>query len=199
MDANPYASPQSPEGDVSPFPGRMTRKHIAGLVAIGTSGGVLLGGLTNIVKGALSPEYFRDVMGWYYDARTIWLASVGQGMLEGAVYGLVYSVVFSSLISFVSNRQCSFGVAVRYGLVTLALAAAMWILGGACGVAWVLVLPDYSPPALFGYHESWFSRVAYAWVRGSIWGIVHGGLLCVVLVNLRYCLRGPGRYAQPPE
>lgn len=198
MDTNPYASPQSPEGAASPFPAQMTLKHIAGLVAIGTGGGMLLGGLTNMVNGAVSPGYFRDVMGWY-DVRNIWLGSVGEGMLEGAIYGLVYSVVFSILISVVSNRQCPFGVAVRYGLVTLALAAAMWVFGGTCGVAWVLTLPDHSPPAFFGYHTSWLSRVSYAWVRGSICGIVDGGLLCVVLTNLHYCLRVPRRSAQSSE
>jgi hypothetical protein len=187
MSENPYESPQVPEYFGLSLPPRLTWRHIIGLLFVGVAGGACLGAVTNAVNGALSPRYFIDVMGWRRETN-IWVASILWGILEGAAFGLAYAFVFMALISFASHRRCRFSHALRYGLVTLALAFGFWILGGASGVAYADIFRDRCDHRFFGYHDEWPSLARYAWVRGSIWGIESGGFLAVLITNAHYLL-----------
>lgn len=54
--------------------------------------GGFIGGITNIINGYISPEYFRRVMNWEF--QNIWTASIAQGIFEGLLYGLIFSSHF---------------------------------------------------------------------------------------------------------
>jgi hypothetical protein len=157
------------------------------LLIVGVAGGAALGALTNSVNGALSPQYFRDVMDWY--GSNIWTSAVGQGALEGVIYGLAYAVIFIGIIATASRRRCRFQIALRYAGVTFALALAFWLLGGAVAVAFAWLCPNLCDPDFFGDHFTWPALGYYAWVRGSIWGVVYGGLCSVFLTNAIYAFR----------
>lgn len=184
---NPYASPQSTTVDGVRLPPRLTITRMFALLVVGVAGGAALGALTNSVNGALSPQYFRDVMGWY--GANIWASAVGQGALEGVIYGLAYGVIFIGIIAVASLRRCRFQIALRYVGVTFALAFAFWLIGGAIAVAFAWLFPNLCDSRFFGDDFTWPALGFYAWVRGSIWGAVCGGVCSVFLTNLIYAFR----------
>jgi hypothetical protein len=185
MFINPYASPNYSGVDEGTLPPKLTLRRASILVPVGVVGGILLGAVTNAVNGAVSPQYFSDVMRWDWDAFPgIWLASIRQGMLEGTADGLGYSLLFVTLTCILTDRRCHLKVAIKYGVIALAVALSFWAIGGACGVAYAAFLPDHCDSRFFGWHDSIGSLLCYAWVRGSIWGIVYGGLPSVVITSI---------------
>lgn len=184
---NPYASPRSLTVDDIPISPRLTTRRMIALTGIGLIAGAALGSITNSVNGALSPQYFRDVMDWY--GSNIWISAVGQGALEGAIYGLAYVLIFIALIAGISRRRCGFRTAIRYVGLTFSLAFTFWLLGGAIAVAFARLFPNLCDPVFFGDQYTWPALVCYAWVRGSIWGAVFGGLFSVLITNVIYTLR----------
>jgi len=184
---NPYAAPQAISSAPTPRP-TLTWRGAAALCAIGTFGGAAIGTLTNMVNGALSERYFRDVMRWEA-ADSIWLAAVGQGAFEGALRGLGYGLLFVLLICFACGRQAELRVVIRYALGALCMALMFWFLGGAIAMTIAYVRPDWCDPRFFGPFIEWSLRARYAWVLGSIWGIVYGGGLAVVLSYLVFAIR----------
>ena len=185
MPMNPYASPKFSGLDESTLPPRLTMRGMAILALIGVTGGGVLGAVTNAVNGAVSPQYFRDVMGWdWLNDSGVWFAGIRQGMFEGAIYGLGYSLLFITLTLIFCDRRCYLRAVVVYALITLAIAVLFWASGGVCGVAYALIVPTHCDPRFFGYHASASSLLCYAWVRGAIWGIVFGGLPAVVMTSV---------------
>lgn len=183
---NPYTSPQCIDRTIR-IPSRFTARRMLALLSVGVSGGALLGVLTNSVNGAVSPQYFRDVMGW--SGSHIWLRAVGEGALEGAGYALAYGILFMILIATVSQRRCRFRTAMRYVGFTFALALGFWLLGGAAAVACAWLFPSVCNPRYFGHNITWPAFGCYAWVRGSIQGIVDGGLASVLITSAVYARR----------
>jgi hypothetical protein len=174
---NPYASPTPIADDVVQLPPRFTLTSMTALVGFGVGGGAVLGAMTNAINGAVSPQFFRNVMGW--DNSNIWLSAVGQGMLEGSLYGFGYAVLFNLIIGTLSRRRCRFPTALRYAGLVFGLSTICWFLGGAFGVAINEWLPQVSAVRGGGY----------AWVKYSILGIVRGGLASVFLACAIYALR----------
>jgi hypothetical protein len=185
MLAPPNASRQTSTVDQNRLPPKLTLQRVAILVLIGVIGGVFLGAVTNAVNGAVSPQYFRDVMGWTWRAiPNVWLASIEEGMLEGMAYGFGYALIFVTLTCILSACRCYLGTAGKYSLIAFAITLIFWAIGGACGIAYAYAFPDHCDPCFFGYHASRDSLLCYAWVRGSIWGIVYGGLPAVVITSV---------------
>jgi hypothetical protein len=157
------------------------------LLSLGGAGGALMGVLTNSVNGAVSPQYFHDVMGW--SGSHISLRAVGEGALEGAVYALAYGILFIILIATVSQRRCRFRTAMRYVGFTFALALGCWLYGGAAAVVCAWAIPSVCDHHYFGDDITWPAFGCYAWVRGSIWGVVYGGLGSVLITSAVYARR----------
>ncbi len=147
----------------------------------------MLGALTNAVNGAVSPQYFRDVMGWH--GENIWLSAIGQGVFEGCLYGLADTIVFVVMIAVISRRRCEFQTVIRYVGLTFVFAFGFWIFGGliAAGLSWFI--PHRLDPRFFGDLFPWPAAGCHAWVRGSIEGIVFGGLCSVFLTTAIYAIR----------
>lgn len=77
----------------------------------------------------------------------------------------------------------------RYVGFTFALALGFWLLGGAVAVACAWLLPSVCNPRYFGHDFTWPAFGCYAWVRGSIQGIVDGGLASVLITSAVYARR----------
>jgi len=157
---------------------KMTRILIT--FTTGVLGAVVLGAVTNMVNGAVSPTYFRNVMGWH-DITDIWRASIAQGILEGAVAGVLLSLLLTGALFIFAKGDVSNGVIARLLLGVLGFAFMCWLVGGMLGVGLAVLSPEMfqrrfmAPPGVTG------SILRFAWVGGTIWGIQIGGLVGVVL------------------
>jgi hypothetical protein len=54
---------------------------LLGIAVAAVVAGALIGASTNAVKGAVSPTYFINVMGWQ-SVPNVWQASIVQGVIE---------------------------------------------------------------------------------------------------------------------
>jgi len=160
------------------------------LFAIGVGGGALLGGATNVINGAISPEYFLDHrMLFWKDWDHIRLCAVVEGIIEGAGLGSVYAAAFVALTWAVAARRCHFSAAVGYIRTCILIALGAWIAGGVCGLAYAYVWPfDFqvrTPPRFF--LESLAAR--YEWVHGSILAVYFGCVVPIAAVIIYFVVR----------
>jgi hypothetical protein len=157
---------------------RLSAIHILGLLAVGPLLGSAFGAMTNLVNGLISPQFFADVMNIRDD---LWLNSVRNGIIRGAMFGAVYGTVFVLLLAWISRPRCEPAVALRYVALTILFALALWILGGLLATLYVSLTGALADPFWLGKHASQSSRLLYAWVRGSIFAVEACGIVSVLL------------------
>lgn len=150
--------------------------------------GAVIGASTNAINGAVSPTYFRNVMRWH-EVEHVWRAGIAQGILEGLIYGVVFSVVFTLVVGLVSRARCPFRFALRHLLAMVAAIYGCWAVGGliAMGLAWLS--PEFYRNTFLGVPDEFGPMLRYAWVGGSIWGAILGGLLAVVIGSILFSVR----------
>jgi hypothetical protein len=182
---NPFAAPQVIAG-FPPPPPRLTFKRMLALLVISLAGGGALGAFTNTFNGAISPAYFRRVTDW---EDNIWLLAIRQGALEGTVYGFAYALLFIVIIAFSSRRRCHFHTALRYVGLAFIMVFAFWFLGGLILTTAAWYSPELRDTWYCGYLGRWPAAGQYAWVAGSIYGGVRGGLVAVLVANTVYIFR----------
>ena len=73
--------------------------------------GGFIGAITNMINGAISPNYFRIVMGW--DFEDIWIASVAQGIFEGLIYGVIFSLIFTTGFGIITKGNATYNFAIK--------------------------------------------------------------------------------------
>ncbi|MEN1681256.1 MAG: hypothetical protein AAGJ46_16835 [Planctomycetota bacterium] len=151
-------------------------------------GGGLLGALTNAINGAVSPEYFRNIMRWD-DVQSIWRASIAQGIFEGLIYGTLFAVVFTLVVGLVSRARCPFAFAGRQLLVILASLLGCWAAGGVLAMGLATLSPEFYRNAFIGVPDAFGPMLRYAWVGGSIWGAMFGGLLAAVIGSIVFAAK----------
>ncbi len=161
---------------------------LLGVAATAVAGGAVVGGSTNAVNGAVSPLYFREVLGWQ-DVANVWRASIAQGVFEGLLYGVVFALVFTLVVGIVSKARCPYGFAARRLLGIVAAVYACWVAGGlvAMGLAWLS--PEFYRQAFIGVPEDFGPMLRYAWVGGSIWGAMLGALLALPIGSILFAAR----------
>ncbi|MCP4642430.1 MAG: hypothetical protein GY851_18440 [bacterium] len=145
---------------------------------------VLLGGsigaLTNMVNGAVSPLYFKNIMRWH-DVENIWRASVAQGVFEGLIYGILFAAVFATVVGIVTKGDCPYSRVARFlGSISLAILTC-WAAGGMVAMGLAMLSPEFYQRAFIGVPEDLGPMLRYAWVGGSIWGGMLGGVLSAIL------------------
>jgi len=161
-------------------PGSLIGIWIAGVFA-----GAILGALTNVINGQVSPLYFRNIMGWHNVAdisRTI----VAQGIFEGLICGLALSTVFTVVVGIVSKASCPFPHGAQYLAYLMGLALVCWIIGGLLAMLLASLSPEFYMRAFIGVPEEAGPRLRDAWVGGSIWGIQFGGAAAVLVVAVLF-------------
>lgn len=147
-----------------------------GLTCIFTGG--FIGAITNMVNGSVSPAYFRIVMGW--DFTNIWIASVAQGLLEGLIYGVLFSLIFTSGFVLITKGKASYNFALKQLFKIILITLVCWAIGGVLGLLLASLSPDFFRSHFYHVPKEKIEMIKYAWVGGSIWGGMLGGLLSAV-------------------
>lgn len=158
------------------------------IAATAIAGGAVIGASTNAINGAISPDYFRNIMGWY-GVEQIWRASIAQGIFEGLIYGFMFSVVFTLVVGLVSRARCSFTFAFRHLLAIVVAIYCCWAAGGIIAMGLATLSPEFYRNTFIGVPVSFGPMLRYAWVGGSIWGVMFGGLLSVVIGSILFAVR----------
>jgi hypothetical protein len=151
------------------------------LTAVGAA--ALLGAATNAINGAVSPVYFRNILRWHH-VEDVWRAAVAQGIFEGLIYGVVFSVVFTLVVGVVSKARASFAFALKHLVLAGGIALAAWCLGGVLAVGLATLSPDFYRSTFIGVPSDSAEMLKYAWVGGSIWGVLFGAVLSVVITSI---------------
>ncbi len=177
----------------------LTRSRPRALVGLGLTGiglGIGLGALTNGISGWLSPEYFRQVMGWQ-DVQDVWRASIAEGIFEGVLFGLVFSAIFVSVVGFVSRARCPYRLGATYLLSTAVAALGFWVAGGLLGMGLAALSPEFFRHTFRGVPEEFAPMIRYAWVGGSIQSLTLGGLASVIVASLLFRAKWRGLVDRP--
>lgn len=141
--------------------------------------GGFIGATTNMINGAVSPYYFKSVM--YWDFQDIWTASVAQGILEGLLYGVIFSIIFTTGFGLVTKGQAPYSFAFRQLLKIIVIVFSCWTIAGLLAMFLATLSPDFYK-AHFPYTPTDKTEILkFAWVGGSIWGGMIGGLLSAIL------------------
>ena len=151
------------------------------LAAIGA--GAVLGALTNAVNGAVSPAYFRNILSWHH-VEDIWRAAIAQGIFEGLIYGVIFSTVFTLVVGLVSKARAPFGFALKHLAFAGGIALLAWCLGGLAAMGLAILSPDFYRSTFIGVPSELGEMLKYAWVGGSIWGVLFGAVLSVVIASI---------------
>ncbi len=157
------------------------------IAAAAIVGGALIGASTNAINGAVSPLYFRNVMGWQ-DVQQIWRASVAQGIFEGLIYGTLFAAVFTLVAGLVSRARCSFGFASRHLLLMMLAILVCWVAGGLAAMGLATLSPEFYQRSFIGVPADFGPMLRYAWVGGSIWGALFGALLTLVIGSIVFAI-----------
>ena len=151
------------------------------LAAIGSA--AILGAVTNAVNGAVSPTYFRNILRWHH-VENVWRAAVAQGIFEGLIYGVIFSVFFTLVIGLVSKARATFAFALKYLAFAGLVALSGWCLGGVIAMGLATLSPDFYRSTFIGVPPEFAEMLKYAWVGGSIWGVLFGAALSVVITSV---------------
>jgi prolipoprotein diacylglyceryltransferase len=141
--------------------------------------GAFIGATTNMINGAVSPYYFKAVM--YWDFQDIWTASVAQGILEGLLYGVIFSVIFTTGFGIVTKGQATYGFAFRQLIKIIAIVFSCWTIGGFFAMFLATLSPEFYKAHFPFTPTDKTEMLKFAWVGGSIWGGMIGGLLSAIL------------------
>lgn len=143
------------------------------LIAIGA----LIGATTNLINGNVSEEYFRIIMGWKFDG--IWKAAVLQGSFEGLIYGLIFSFIFTIGFATITKMKADWKFVKKQLKTIIILIYSFWIMGGIIAIVLAFVFPEGYDQFIYGVPKETLLRIGYAWVGGSIWGGMIGGVISV--------------------
>jgi hypothetical protein len=143
-------------------------------------GGGVLGAVTNLINGRVSPLYFQNIMRWT-DVSDVPRAAIGQGVFEGLICGLVFGTIFVTAVSLISKLRLSIRSSLSFLFLLIGSAFLAWCVGGIVAMFLAWISPEFYRRAFFGVPEDFSSMLSYAWVGGSIWGVQFGGLGLLII------------------
>ena len=153
-------------------------------IALATiAAGGVLGALANAINGAVSPTYFVNILRWNY-VTDVWRAAVAQGILEGLVYGAIFAIIFTLVIGLVSKAHAKFSFALKHLATAAGIALVSWCVGGLLAIGLVILSPDFYRSTFIGVPPDLNGMLRYAWVGGSIWGVLFGAVLSIVIASV---------------
>jgi hypothetical protein len=154
-----------------------------GIALTTIAAGGMIGALTNAINGAVSPTYFMNILQWRF-VTDVWRAAVAQGILEGLIYGTIFAIVFTLVIGLVSKAHVTFAFAIKHLVTAAGVALASWCIGGLLAMGLAIFSPDFYRSTFIGVPEDLSSMLRYAWVGGSIWGVLFGAVLSIVIASV---------------
>ena len=140
--------------------------------------GGIIGATTNLINGNVSEEYFRKIMGWEFGG--IWKAAVLQGIFEGLIYGLIFSFIFTIGFAAITKRKADWKFAKKQLKKIIILIYSFWIIGGIIAIDLAFIYPVEYDQFIYGVPKETSLRIGYAWVGGSIWGGMIGGVISII-------------------
>ena len=156
---------------------------LVGIALAALGAGAVLGALTNAVNGTVSPTYFRNILRWHH-VEDIRRAAIAQGIFEGLIYGVLFSIVFTLVVGLVSRARATFSFALRHLIAAIAIALGAWCLGGVIAMALATLSPEFYRSTFIGVPSEFREMIKYAWVGGSIWGVLFGAALSVIITSV---------------
>ena len=165
----------------------MTPRTKLVIQTVGTCAGFggLIGAITNMVNGVVSPLYFKTIMRWD-NVENIMGAAVTQGIFEGLIQGILFSAIFASVVGVKSNDDEKYFTVLKFISTISLIIVGAWTVGGLIAIGLSLLSPEFYRSAFIGVPEEFKEMEKYAWVGGSIWGAMFGGLLTVILGSVVY-------------
>lgn len=151
-----------------------------GIALAATAAGGLLGAATNAINGAVSPIYFVNILRWEH-VEDVGRAAVAQGIFEGLIYGAIFAVIFTLVVGTVSKARATFGFGLRHLATAGVVALSSWCLGGVLAIGLAALCADFYRSTFIGVPSEFGAMLKYAWVGGSIWGVLFGAVLAVVI------------------
>lgn len=137
-----------------------------------------------MINGFISQYYFSAIMKWDFEA--IWYAAVAQGIFEGLIYGIIFACFYTTAFALITKAQATYTFAFKQLLFIVLFIFSTWIIGGLIAIFISCLSPDFYkaqfPMTPVGSSEE---MIKFAWVGGSIWGAMFGGLLAMVLGIIR--------------
>lgn len=152
---------------------------LAGIAFTGILAGAVVGGTTNAVNGAVSPEYFEAVMRW--PPIDIWERAIAQGVFEGLIVGFGLALIFTIATGIITGASCTYRFAAKHLLGIVAATYVCWAIGGMAAMGLATLSPRFYRGAFIGVPDDFAGLLGYAWVGGSIWGAQLGGLASVIV------------------
>lgn len=140
--------------------------------------GGLIGAVTNMINGAVSPNYFRIVMGW--DFQSIWIVSIAQGIFEGLIYGVIFSLIFTTGFGIITKGNGTYNFAIEQLLKIILIVLGFWTIGGIIAMLLSSLSPEFYQSHFYNVPKEKIEMLKFAWVGGSIWGGMIGGLLSAI-------------------
>lgn len=163
---------------------------LIGTAATAIVGGGAVGGVTNAVNGAVSLDYFRNVMRWDdVTGLDLWRAAIAQGVFEGLLYGVAFACVFTLVAGVATGARCRFGEVWPTLRNVLLAVLGCWAVGGVLAIGLAALSPDFYQRAFYQVPEAFGPMLRYAWVGGSIWGQIAGGVLGAVIGSIAFATR----------
>lgn len=142
------------------------------------SGG-LIGAVTNMINGTVSPFYFQAIMNW--DFPGIWAASVAQGIFEGLLYGGIFSIIFTISFGLVTKGLATYSFALKQLVKIIIVVFSCWVIGGFFAMFLATLSPDFYKSHFPLTPTDNIEMIKFAWVGGSIWGAMIGELIGAIL------------------
>ncbi len=156
--------------------------------------GAAIGALTNMVNGAVSPLYFKNIMR-LHDVQDVWRASIVQGVLEGLIYGVVFAAVFATVVGIVTKADCPYLYVAKFILGISLAVLGCWAAAGVVAMGLATLSPEFYRRTFIGVPDSFGPMLRYAWVGGSICGSMVGGLSAAILGSVIFWNRWKKRLA----
>lgn len=137
--------------------------------------GGLIGAVTNMINGAVSPFYFQAIMNW--DFTNIWAASVAQGIFEGLLYGVIFSIIFTVGFGVIAKGVAPYSFALKQLAKVIIVILICWVIGGLLAMFLATLSPEVYRSHFPMTPTDSVEMIRFAWVGGSIWGGMIGGVL----------------------
>jgi hypothetical protein len=154
---------------------------VLAIALIGIGG--LIGATTNLINGNVSEEYFRKIMGWEFNG--ILKAAILQGIFEGIIYGLIFSFIFTIGFASITKMKADWQFVKKQLKNIVFVIYGCWIIGGIMAITLAFLFPEDYDRIIYSVPKEILPRIRYAWVGGSIWGGMIGGIISVIwgLIN----------------
>ena len=97
---------------------------------------------------------------------------------------MIFSIVFTLVVGLASKARATFAFALKHLVLAGAIALGAWCVGGVIAVGLATLSPDFYRSTFIGVPSEFGEMLKYAWVGGSIWGVLFGAVLSVVIASV---------------